>query len=316
MYLFDTFFFARNYIASVVLLVFVVCGAGAFTYEVVNQSNISPSILESKADGSDQIGGRRSTQDENVTCQSDSQNFNRLCHNEPEFKFDCVFWNCSICFWGNESCLNWDIGIRTDCPHAVCIRVPKPSPPPSSNKNKILIPIISILVAIALGLLLYVLKLHREMRAYRHWREERQRLITEAPEHYQNARRNLEQFNRTIHDLAAAANIPVPPPDTFEAQPSELEQEADRSYSVSAPSNIPIPPPLPPAPCAQSPPLEGQSTNPRLVLIRGREQLRRGRETLTVNLQEVNSRMRHQFQSLRETIGRQPRPRFLRLQPE
>ncbi len=162
----------------------------------------------------------------NVTCEDpENPNLIRICHVQIAEKYDCVIWNCSICFWGNDSCYNFDVGPRTDCPTQVCVIEPKPTPTPPHIARFVLYPVIGILCVILVGLLLYLGKLVRENRAYRRAQENQTKRFLNAGEALRGARRDNEEAQRILRELAEAANVPLPVP---QARPlNELEELAN-----------------------------------------------------------------------------------------
>ncbi len=194
---------------------------------------------------------------QNVTCEDyNNPDLVRICHEQPTMQMDCVIWNCSICFWGNDSCYNFDVGPRTDCPTPICVLEPKPSPI-GPKSSVFLYPILAILCSILLGVLLYLAKLVRENRAYRRSRENQVRRFLDAGESFREARRGNEESERILQELAAAANIPLPvadPPrplnelerlanEPIEADSDEPPQSPQQNVPASASSGPSGPPP-------------------------------------------------------------------------
>ncbi len=112
------YFFNRRFLAAALILILVFCCIALLT-------STSPQVrLETK-----KVNRTISNDNNNTTCG------NQYCYTVPEFKFDCTYWNCSICFWGNDSCHNWETGIRADCPTRVCKNNPTPPAPPSPSDH-------------------------------------------------------------------------------------------------------------------------------------------------------------------------------------
>ncbi len=236
---------------------------------------------------------------ENVTCEAEDPNFIRICHDVPTLNFNCFIWNCSICFWGNDSCMNFDVGPREDCPTAVCSLEPKPPTTKSSLKIIVCI-VISCLCCVVIGLVSYVVKLSLENRRYRRARRAERERFFGAAEQFANARRQNEESAQILRDLAAAANIPLP---TATERPlNELEQLANAPPSDDAsPSELPSLSTTQPTTEPQGP-----STSSRARRI-----IQSGRQNIQSISRPITDRVRTRAQLLRQTLSR--RVQFTRL---
>lgn len=160
-----------------------------------------------------------------VNCTRDDESFYRVCHEVMEVQVDCVLWDCDICFWNNDSCLNLDVGFRQECPTAVCTITPKPPPPVPPTPtvgSKIAYAALGILLVSVIGLLIYICKLVLQRR--RVTRANPERMFSQATDQLAAARQEQEETDRVIQHLAAAANVPIPEPSP--PRVSELEQAA------------------------------------------------------------------------------------------
>ncbi len=255
------------------------------------------------SDGNSIVSTTETTREDpnkNVTCEDyDNPDLVRICHVQPSMKMDCVIWNCSICFWGNDSCYNFDVGPRTDCPTQVCILEPKPKPPPGPKPPIFVYPVLGILCAVLVGVLLYLVKLLRENRAYRRSRENNVRRFLDAGESFREARRMQEASERFLREVAAAANVPYPPPDNPEPQ-NELERLANEPAIQVAPSDQVN---------ETQDPEENVSHPPRRF-----GGLRRAGENLATNLQSryrpMRERWRTRFQLARQSVRSHQFSRF------
>ncbi len=241
----------------------------------------------------------------NVTCDDyDNPDLIRVCHEQPTMKSDCFIWNCSICFWGNDSCYNFDVGPRTDCPTAICVLEPRPVPV-GPNKAFIVYPIIGVLCLILVGVLLYLVKLLRENRAYRRARENNVQRFLNARESLQQARRDNERSQRIIEELAAAANVPVPSNDPPPL--NELEQLANEPVLQEQPSASHTTEETRPRSASGSharPPLRRIRQAGRDLNTNFRNMYGSARQRLHTRFQLVRQSIRHpQFSRLRESAA-------------
>ncbi len=237
----------------------------------------------------------------NVTCDDpEDPNFVRVCRDIPTMNLDCFIWNCSICFWGNDSCMNFDVGPRSDCPTAVCTLEPKP-PSPKRYQKIVVYVVISFLCCIVVGLVSYVIKLSLENRRHRRSQQAARDRFLGAAEQLRNARTQNEATERALRELAAAANVPYPSPTSRPLD--ELEEIANMPLSNrSSPTGDPVP----------VPPREVEP--PRPNTSRARRLFQSGRRNVQNMYQPLHDRMRTRAQLFRQSVSR--RVQFARLREE
>ena len=232
----------------------------------------------------------------NVTCDTDNPNFINDCVEGVSFQFNCVLWDCGLCFWGNDSCINYGVGMRTDCPTKYCTLKPKPDPP--SDKRNYLYPVVGVLLALLCASMLYIVKLSRDARRYDRLADSRRRFLG-AAEQFAEARRAHEEATRMMRDLAEAANVPIPP-DYMSLQDDSIETARDHIVSPS-PEESAQPPQQPPAATTRSARLSVAAHN-RLTSFR------RASQDLGTNVRNVyrplNTRIRTRLNTMRRQFNR------------
>ncbi len=265
---------------------------------------VTTSLSESSQNLQDNLKENKTQKNENnATCGD------KYCYTIPEFQFECTWWNCSICNWGNDSCQNFDIGMRADCPTRICKDNPIPPSPPTPTHDKYFLPVLIFCLILIFLLVIYLTQLiirdRRRRRAMERRIDAHRRLFMEAPSRLEEARSSNEEAQQIIRELAAAANIPIPqfhPPASPPRNPDSILEHVEQE-SEPTPSQAP--------PSSQGEPVQEQRTRRN-----ARTRIRNFSQEMRNRLPPLRANMQNRFTLFRQRLAENPRFARLRNEPE